>query len=147
MRIVMLAVAMLFAVGQVHAADRGYFNCLRTNMTDKEKAAVADWFSADQKVRSCCDLSDGMPGFAEDRADGIYIAPRAVTFNIAQACRDNPNEPLGTPPPDHSDWIKVASDKILIRNNPIGVAVVWWYTGPNQDGTWDPRCFADLPKT
>lgn len=147
MRFVVLAVAALIASWQcARAEDKGYFNCFRSVMTDAQKKEVADWFRS-PGVANCCDLSDGMPGFAEDRADGIYIAPREVVLPLAEACRDNPAEPLGVPPKDHGDWIRADTGRILHKNNPFGVVVIWWLSSYSTDARrvmWTPRCVANL---
>ena len=134
-------------VSPAHAEDKGYFNCLRYGMTDAQKKEVADWFRSDG-VSNCCDLSDGMPGWAEDRADGVYIAPREVALPLAEACRDHPDQPLGEPPKNHADWIKGDTGRTLHKNNPVGVVVVWWissYSAVAPSGVlWTPRCVANL---
>ena len=147
MKYVPILLIWMFAFAtDAQSADQGYFNCLRYGMTDAQKDEIAAWFKSDG-VANCCDLSDGMPGFAEDRADGVYIAPREVVLPIAEACRDHPDQPLGDPPKDHASWIKGDTGRILHKNNPVGVVVVWWlssYSADAQRVMWLPRCVANL---
>jgi hypothetical protein len=133
-------------IASAHAADQGYFNCFRASMTADQKKEMADWFRSDG-VANCCDLADGTPGFAEDRADGVYIAPREVMLPLIEACRDHPDQPMGDAPSDHGDWIRADIGRILHKSNPIGVVVVWWVSSYSADAKrvmWTPRCVANL---
>jgi hypothetical protein len=113
------AVVLLAIVSTIRAEDRGYFNCF--NLTKEQK----DWFASDG-VKNCCDLSDGMPSYSEDRPDGIYVPPYKTAYKLAWSCKTGEAWNPDPPSSDHSDWIRVADSSVLRKQNPVGVVIVWW---------------------
>jgi hypothetical protein len=132
------AIVLLAIVSTIRAEDRGYFNCF--GLTQEQK----NWFASDG-VKTCCDLSDGMPSYAEDRSDGIYVPPHKTAYKYAWSCKMgevwNPDPPDG----DHSDWIRVADSSVLRKSNPVGVVIVWW-SNPGGENARDVRCLEILEK-
>lgn len=99
------------------AFDQGYFTCMALSPDH------ASWFKT---VDNCCDIADGMPTRFEDRADGVYVPPFSETKALAEVCKSGseiPTEPVNA---DHSHWVKIPYGAERIKNNPIGIAVVWW---------------------
>ena len=138
MRVVLVGMFLIALIVQVSAADKGYFNCF--NLTQEQK----DWF-ASEGVRTCCDLSDGMPSYAEDRADGVYVPPYKTSYKLAWSCKMDEVWSPDPPGGDHSDWIRVADASILRKSNPVGVVIVWW-SNPGGETFRDVRCLGVLQK-
>lgn len=136
-KVTILAVAVL--VTPAMAKDRGFFNCFHLSKEQKE------WFTT-QGVKSCCDLSDGMPTRYEERGDGTFVPPFEQAYFEAAACRDNPEDdgwPHVPTDDDRSRWVKVDNDRILRKGNPIGPAIAWWMNAgdPTPDTEHSLLCF------
>ena len=132
------AVVIIAVVSTVMAVDRGYFNCF--DLTQEQK----DWFASDG-IRQCCDLSDGMPSYAEDRPDGVYVPPYKTAYKNAWSCKMGEAWSPDALDGDHSDWIRVADASILRKSNPVGVVIVWW-SNPGGETSRDVRCLGILNK-
>ena len=125
------------------AADQGYFNCL--HLEESQRA----WF-ASAGIKTCCDLSDGMPVRFEERPEGVFVPPFTESRAEALACKaGTPWGDRQRPGEDHSHWVLVYGPVVLRKNNPIGVGVIWWTNsaydaGPSMSHT--VRCFVGLPR-
>ena len=130
------AVILIAIISAVRARDNDYFHCF--GLTQEQK----NWFASDG-IKQCCDLSDGMPSYAEDRADGVYVPPYKTSYKLAWSCKMGEAWSSDLPG-DHSDWIRVADSYILRKSNPVGVVIVWW-SNPGGDSR-DVRCLGILEK-
>lgn len=131
-KITMIVIMLLATSISAGAVDQGYFTCLRLD------ADLAAWFSK-AGISSCCALADGMPTRYEERVDGIYVPPFSEQLAQARQCRAG--QPWEEPKDPHDHWVRLL-DAIILRNknNPIGVAVIWWTT-PESEGEHTVRCF------